>query len=369
MISFLLGIVVILVTFYIALIYASTAIGLLGFAEGVLLVLAFVFLLFRRNKISAAIQIPIAVADPGKRVSVFLTTENKSRIPCMKIRYYIRYGNTFVGRLHGKWLSGEPVYYGKETYEKSVIPGNVGNYLFFLEKIRIYDMTGLFFLTRKVKKSASVQVLPQLDNIQVRVTERVRNFYGDADVYDDFHPGEDSSQIFDVREYRAGDKMQRIHWKLSAKSDELLVREDSQPLACAVVFLLNYRRMPHRNQHLQVKRAEQFITIAADIVFSLMDAGCPHFVAWYSSSRQDVVRLRVDDEESMYQFLTFFLEDCTADAPISLKQMYEEKYRYDRPVYQIMLGENFVLTQNGQEIGRFGTKGWKDTLRQLEIVV
>ena len=158
----------------------------------------------------------------------------------MKIRYYIRYGNTFVGRLHGKWLSGEPVYYGKKTYEKSVIPGNVGNYMFFLEKIRIYDMTGLFFLTRKVKKSASVQVLPQLDNIQVRVTERVRNFYGDADVYDDFHPGEDSSQIFDVREYRAGDKMQRIHWKLSAKSDELIVKEHSLPKACPVVLFLDY---------------------------------------------------------------------------------------------------------------------------------
>lgn len=369
MISFLLGIVVILVTFYIALIYASTAIGLLGFAEGVLLVLAFVFLLFRRNKISAAIQIPIAVADPGKRVSVFLTTENKSRIPCMKIRYYIRYGNTFVGRLHGKWLSGEPVYYGKETYEKSVIPGNVGNYMFFLEKIRIYDMTGLFFLTRKVKKSACVQVLPQLDNIQVRVTERVRNFYGDADVYDDFHPGEDSSQIFDVREYRAGDKMQRIHWKLSAKSDELLVREDSQPLVCAVVFLLDYRRMPHGKQRLQVKRAEKFITIATDIVFSLMDAGCPHYVAWYSSSRQDVVRIRVDDEESMYLFLTCFMEDCIEDAPLPVKQLYEEKYRYDKPVYQMELGQNFKLTQNGQEIGKFDAKGWRNQLKQLEIVV
>ena len=36
MISFLTGIVVTLVTFYIAFIYASTVIGLLGFAEAVL---------------------------------------------------------------------------------------------------------------------------------------------------------------------------------------------------------------------------------------------------------------------------------------------------------------------------------------------
>ena len=55
--------------------------------------------------------------------------------------------------------------------------------------------------------------------------------FGDADVYDDFRPGNDSSEIFDVREFRDGDKIQSIHWKLSAKMQELVVREDSQPLS------------------------------------------------------------------------------------------------------------------------------------------
>lgn len=79
-------------------------------------------------------------------------------------------------------------------------------------------------------------MLPELDAVAVQVSERVRRYFGEAESYDDFQPGTDVSQIFDVREYRPGDRLQRIHWKLSAKSDGLLVREDSQPLACAVVF-------------------------------------------------------------------------------------------------------------------------------------
>jgi len=84
-----------------------------------------------------------------------------------------------------------------------------------------------------------VQVLPRLHSTAVRMSERIRNFYGDADVYDDFQSGNDKSEVFDVREFREGDRMQSIHWKLSAKSEELLVREDSQPLACPLVFFLD----------------------------------------------------------------------------------------------------------------------------------
>ena len=43
MISFVIGALVTVFTFYIALIYSSVTIGLLGFAEAILLVLAFLF--------------------------------------------------------------------------------------------------------------------------------------------------------------------------------------------------------------------------------------------------------------------------------------------------------------------------------------
>ena len=76
------------------------------------------------------------------------------------------------------------------------------------------------------------------DQCRCACIEHTRNFFGEAEIYDDFHPGDDPSEIFGVREFRAGDKMQSIHWKLSAKSDDLLVRENSQPKACPLVFLL-----------------------------------------------------------------------------------------------------------------------------------
>ena len=65
MVSFIIGGIVTLVTFYIALIYASESIVLLGFAEAVLLVLAFLFLIGRKHCISAEIFSPMTVAESG----------------------------------------------------------------------------------------------------------------------------------------------------------------------------------------------------------------------------------------------------------------------------------------------------------------
>ena len=37
--------------------------------------------------------------------------------------------------------------------------------------------------------------------------------------------GYDPSELFDVREFQNGDRLQSVHWKLSARTDELMVKE------------------------------------------------------------------------------------------------------------------------------------------------
>ena len=64
--SFLIGTGVTLVTFYIALIYGSIAIGLIGFAELVLMLLACLYLLIYCRHITADIRIPLTVVEKAK---------------------------------------------------------------------------------------------------------------------------------------------------------------------------------------------------------------------------------------------------------------------------------------------------------------
>ena len=253
MISFVIGALVTVFTFYIALIYSSVTIGLLGFAEAILLVLAFLFLLWYRRKIEADIKIPIAVAEPGEKVRLTLAVKNHSRISCMKIKYRIPCENAFIGKSERAWQKGAPVYHGKNEYQQVIYPEYAGNYEFGLKKIKIYDLTGIFCITKKVGRSCNVMIFPELISVGVHVSEHTRNFFGEADVYDDFHPGDDPSEIFGVREFRAGDKMQSIHWKLSAKSDDLLAKGLS---ACVPAGAATYEKEMEKEEGKNQKRRE-----------------------------------------------------------------------------------------------------------------
>lgn len=138
--------------------------------------------------------------------------------------------------------------------------------------------------------------------MEVRLSESARNFVGEALVYDSLRSGDDASEVFKLREFQDGDKLKNIHWKLSAKMDELIVRENGFPKACSTVLILEgVGAVSGKNKRRQ-KASEAFLQVAASLSFSMMDKECPHYVAWLSKRYQEVKRIRVDDEESFLNF-------------------------------------------------------------------
>lgn len=359
MIRFLIGIVVTVVTFYLALIYESVALGLLGFCEAVLFVTAYIFLLWYSRKIHASIDVWSGFVTEEEKVKLVIRGENKSKLPCMKTCLRICIRNSFSGKREKGWYSGDVLYPGENQYSHRFQPQGAGFYIIELKKLRIYDVTGMFYLNRKCTGLAQLYVLPKIVDVGVRLSEQTRNFYGESDSYDDFHPGQDQSEIFDVREFRAGDRIQSIEWKLSAKQDELYVREGSLPMACPVVLFLEASN--------RKRNYEDFLMVAAGISFSLMDAACHHYISWYSESRQDIVRYRVDDEESFYEFFTIYLTEKKGRRVESLEEMYHRKYPNDLAANRLVLKEGSILMQNGRVIMDGGRENMEEKLRNLEL--
>lgn len=253
---------------------------------------------------------------------------------------------------------------GKNRFDYSFLTNNYGSYHVQMKKVRVYDLTGLFYFQKKVGCGVSVQVLPKMQEIGVHISEASRNFFGEADVYDDFRPGDDHSELFQIREFRPGDKIQRIHWKLSAKQEELLVKEDSMPKACPVALFLDYKNVRRR----RAENVNAYLVILAAISFSLMDAGCPHYAVWYSSRREDIVRVRVDDEESLFLFLSSYLEETFQKQTRDLVSAYQEKYKGEHYLFAFQLDECLRLRKNGEIIRSFHLENWKKELEALEII-
>jgi len=94
-----------------------------------------------------------------------------------------------------------------------------------LTKGRVYDYLGLFALPVQLPPAVELMVLPEtvqpekLPNLSHFLVRRRRPKVGGG-----------FSEEHEMRDYRPGDSMREIHWKLSVKTDRIIVREPQEPI-------------------------------------------------------------------------------------------------------------------------------------------
>ncbi len=97
-----------------------------------------------------------------------------------------------------------------------------GTFVFEAKKVRVYDLFKLFFINKSLNIREEVVVrpvpeipkaIPQMNGFKARMLRKSSSTY---------------SEIYDVRDYVAGDPIKNIHWKLSAKKDKTLIKEPQE---------------------------------------------------------------------------------------------------------------------------------------------
>lgn len=337
--SFGIGSILLLVILYYAILCESSSMALLGMALAVLMGYSFFSLFFRRGKIRAKLEVPMLIAEKDRKFFLRVAVSNDTGRACAKAVFKISYKNSMEKKAYTTALTAQALPPGKSFYQYELLITEPGCYEFRLSRLFLYDFFGVFCWKRRMQGGVNALVLPEICGIPVSVGERVRNFYGDADVYDDLRPGYDPGEVFDVRQFRDGDKLPGVLWKLTAKTGELMVRENSLPKACPVRFFL----------YSYGGRSRWMLERIAAAAFSVMDAGCAFYAVWMSRSRKDLLRARVDDEESFYQFLVSYMQDCSESDSEDLEERYREKYRGECAVHSLCFRDGRIF-QNGQEL-------------------
>lgn len=111
-----------------------------------------------------------------------------------------------------------------------------GEYTVRLDTMELYDVLRIFRLRVKLQKRASVLVLPKLYPLPVLPGSRSLDAVESADR---MQRGRERLEISSVRAYHDGDLLRDVHWKLSAKQDELMVREYTEGVRPSAVIALD----------------------------------------------------------------------------------------------------------------------------------
>ena len=190
------------------------------------------------------------------------------------------------------------------------------------EKVKVCDYLGLLTLRLKPPVPARIVCRPipaQCQPVEVPDGKGVRPSAKNASRRG---PGED----YDLREYRPGDPLRSVHWKLSSKWDELIVRERED--AVTPLPLLTIDRFG------QPEELDKLLDRLTGMSRAMLSVQRPHAVLWLDQSGEPQLYPVSDEREYADCLLALLSQPAPLTGP-ALDQFPELLRSPDGPVFRI----------------------------------
>lgn len=292
----------ILITAYIGLMYDGPVPGILLAIELLLFAADFVLSFFLKKGAQISVSQTDSVVDSGEKARIMVTLRNRGWLPVGDALLEVNVSNClddeydeYELNLRAPARSQVRVPFTFSSSYCGVVRAEFGS-------LRVYDYLRLFSRRKKVSAVCECVIMPRLHEMQLAITEACRSFDSDSEEFDKNRSGDDPSEIFQIRAYRQGDKMSHVHWKMSARMDEMMVKEHSLPVSNSVGLYLDLRFN-------SIEEAQSVFELCYSLSMALLDQECQHRIYWCGQQQplkfeEICIRTPEDITEGMGKLLT-----------------------------------------------------------------
>ena len=184
------------------------------------------FLILRRQRRSISLTLSALhpSGDRNKPNSIRLNFRNESLFPCsvatVSLGISSRFRENDYSHEYRCYVSGR----GNTTHDIPLSFSYCGCYVATVNSLKLTDFFGICSVDLVLPPKLEILVMPEL----IHFTDDADSLKGETEkeeLYSKDEKGDDYSEIRNIREYQAGDKLQTVHWKLSAKEQTLMVKE------------------------------------------------------------------------------------------------------------------------------------------------
>lgn len=256
--------------------------------------------LYVRTRVSVDVNIDARSCTAGQSIPVKIHINNRSIIPIPCAEIVMEYTVSSSNKSEQIRINTPVFPNNVQTLSTHFSCSHFGMAGCRVAGVKLFDMLRLTRLRlskkRITQQNTEVMILPEALELDNAVSD-----YSDlgleSDIYSPDKPGDDPSEIFALREYADGDKMARIHWKLTAKTDRLMVKDYSLPLADSFLILTD-TYIPN-----SAKDGEDIYDMLITLTFSLSsllrEKEKRHRLAFYSEAAEELSEMPVTDDQTL----------------------------------------------------------------------
>lgn len=270
-----------------------------------------------RSAFRLKLMVPLEPMTKGNEFLLRIVVHNPTWFPLLNATVMLEVENTFHSET-GQHSLNLPIRARKDTeIQYPIVMDYSGRFLVNTRQIRFVDLLGICELKVDLNESAECLILPS----GVLRNQEAGHIYinGVTEAMESKEKGYDFSEVSGIREYIPGDKLQNIHWKLSVKKDELMVKERVSVSAMqlhVLVELANDEQM----------RVDAVLDLADSVTQSFVAQNLPFTVYYYSSNLQELKSCYIGNEVERVQWLEMMLYNkCYKDVGL-VEQMFFQHY-------------------------------------------
>lgn len=281
-----------------SILYNTYYMGMIFLSLAAVPFLLFALLSYLYGKLKVELVSVIHVAKKGDVVPVSIQLDNPTIFPISHIKVSLNYKNAFSDRGYKKNYMVCVDAKTKTSFICNLYSEYAGNLEISLNQVRIYDYLKLFSMKKSKKAQLTVAVLPVYYELPQNQFVNLHSNLVESDYYSAIKSGDDPSEVFAIREYREGDRQQRIHWKLSRKLDQLMIKEFSEPLNCSILLFVDLCAPSELNRMLFM---DSILECALSLSYTFLLSGQMHYFTWYDEKHGSCTRIRIAQEKDLFE--------------------------------------------------------------------
>ena len=193
-----------------------------------------------KKKLRLKLELPVT-AEKNSEIRGALKVRSTARWYPGGVSAAVNVENLLTGERETLPLTAAPLPRRESAADFCLQPPRCGTLRFTAAKAYLCDWTGIFRLALPCGARAKCTVLPETFAVEP-VGDPAPVLDPESDRYSPFVRGNDPTEIFDLREYRPGDDVRRLHRKLSEKLDKPVLRTDSLPVDRTLLLYRDARR-------------------------------------------------------------------------------------------------------------------------------